>query len=448
MLSKWMRKSSSDEADKKADKATGDAAGVAALFPGITNSDLTTLFNISEQRTLPSGAELLAAGSKQTSLYFVLQGRIELCLPQGGSVCHVCEGEWLIAGQSASPVVARMHNEGKLLLINPQDMNRFSEAFQLVLHQQFATAYQALLVWMAEQQSGLLVQRQGLAELLYAARTRQDEDLSRSELVQQVIRKVPRLPVSTLELLNKMLDEKTTRPEIVELVRHDPALTSMLLKAINSPAYNFHQKVSDLNHAIGLLGFDSVYQIVMLESMRKSMPESPLFQAIYQRSLEVSYIAFTLSQVCAIGKPAEASTLGLLHDLGSIVRELMREQNPKLASLLSLLEPAMLGAELLKSWHLPEQVCSSIQYQDHPEFARPDQVPEVVRANVALIYLAHCVCDRLHKVPQILTPYIHDYLAVLGQSDISLEQLMEDKLLPALKKRRSALPVTLVEVLE
>ncbi|WP_409525363.1 HDOD domain-containing protein [Nitrincola sp. MINF-07-Sa-05] len=347
--------------------------------------DLSTLFTISEQRPLPVGAELFAAGSQQTHFYRVLQGSVELKLPQ--------------------------------------DIGRFSESFQLSLRQQFEASQQALLEWMASQQSGLRLQNQGLADLLYAARTRQDEDLSRSELVQKVIGKVPRLPVSTLELLNKVLDEKTTRPEIVELVRHDPALTSMLLKAINSPAYNFHQKVSDLNHAIGLLGFDSVYQIVMLESMSKSMPESPLFQAIYQRSLEVSYIAFTLAQLCAVGKPAEASALGLLHDLGSIVRELMREQNPKLAALLSLLEPAMLGAELLKSWHLPEHVCSSIQYQDHPEFARPDQVP------------------------QIMIPYLSDYLTVLGQSDLSLEQVMEDKLLPALRKRKAVLPATLIEVL-
>lgn len=447
MLSKWMRKSSPNDSDKQSTKPSSDAANIAALFSGISQADLTTLFTISEQRAIVAGTELFVAGTQPLYHYRVLQGRVELSLPQGGHVYSVEEGGWLTTGSSASLVTARVLADSKLLLIGIQEVGRFSETFQLSLRGQFESAQQAWMKWMAAQQSGLLVQNQGFADLLYAARTRQDENLSRSELVQQVIKKVPRLPVSTLELLNKMLDEKTTRPEIVELVRHDPALTSMLLKAINSPTYNFHQKVSDLNHAIGLLGFDSVYQIVMLESMRKSMPESPLFQAIYQRSLEVSYIAFTLAQVCAIGKPAEASTLGLLHDLGSIVRELMREQNPKLAALLSLLEPAMLGAELLKSWHLPEHVCSSIQYQDHPEFARPDQVPEVVRANVALIYLAHCVCDRLHQVPQIMTPYLSDYLAVLGQSDISLEHLMEDKLLPALKKRRSVLPATLVEVL-
>ena len=68
----------------------------------------------------------------------------------------------------------------------------------------------------------------------------------------------------------------------------------------------------------------------------------------------ISQIAFMLSLVSRHGHPAEVASLGLLHEIGQIVIQLLKDQNPRLAALIEVLDQAQLGSLLLKEWNLPE----------------------------------------------------------------------------------------------
>ncbi|WP_207062927.1 HDOD domain-containing protein [Motiliproteus sp. SC1-56] len=280
---------------------------------------------------------------------------------------------------------------------------------------------------------------------LMQASHRTAPDIGRSKLVQALIEKVPRLPDATTTLIAKLVNRRSSTREIVELVKSDPALTAEVLKTVNSSCYRFENKIADVNHAVVLLGYDGIYQMLVVSGVRHCLPDTQTFHQVYETALGVSSIAFVLSQECRQGQPAELATIGLLHQVGLTVIELLKERYPQMLPLIGCLESADMGAALLRAWGLPETVCSSIELQRYPEYTPPAQIDTQVRMPVAILYLSR-LCYRLLKgeaVVQMPTLFLQEHLALLDLKAESLQALADETLLPRLRKQRKSLPVVL-----
>ena len=84
-----------------------------------------------------------------------------------------------------------------------------------------------------------------------------------------------------------------------------------VLKSINSSYYGLRKKVSDIKNAVLLLGFQELYQLVMSEGLRRTMPDTPDFRALHSEALVISYIAFSLSISSQVGIPVQMATIGM-----------------------------------------------------------------------------------------------------------------------------------------
>lgn len=286
--------------------------------------------------------------------------------------------------------------------------------------------------------------RARLADHFYHQMMDGHQQLSESALIKKVIARVPRLPVSTAPLLARLLDEDSSRAEIAELVHQDPALASLLLKAINSPLYGLKEKISDVDRAIALIGFEGTYQTIMAEGLRRCLPNTDVFRSSYQRALELSHITYALARVTGKGGAAELSTIALLHDLGRVVAALMGHQNPSLAPLVALIETPVLGGELLKSWQLPERVWRTVASQHYPEFASPMQLDPACRERVAQLYVAqlmHGLFVAGEEVSEAV--YLRDYMSLLGLDGMLLTDIWHKRLLPVMRARQNCLPARL-----
>ncbi|MEE4637972.1 MAG: HDOD domain-containing protein [Wenzhouxiangella sp.] len=288
-----------------------------------------------------------------------------------------------------------------------------------------------------------------MLEQMYRLRTERGAGFGQSPLAKKLFAKVPSLPVSSMDLLNKMLDDRTTRQEIVDMVAQDYSLTSTLLKAVNSPAYGLKTKVTNINQAMLLMGHEQVYQIVMSESMRKSLPDTPAFAEIHERSVDVSRIAFVMAKIQSRVKSSEIATIGLLAQIGLVVVELLKNSNPQLGPLFDFVDSAEMGAELLRTWKLPDNLCETLQYQHYPEFSSPENVPEEARAGVALLYLARRMHQALKKAsspdPGI---FVDDYLKAIGLGDATENELFFGRVLPRLDKEIETLPSSLAKLVK
>ncbi len=428
----------------------------SSLFEGIAERDVVSLYNVAKVRQLSAGAKLYRHNDLAESVYVVLKGMIRTEPSDSSSAMEpqfYAEGGWIVGAdfnrQSHRLNSALAVGAASVLVIKKSSMQAMDESLRQYVNAKIQTATLQALTLSSQQRDHLATEIEQLKQELVRVRSRGKSEFVKSEVIQGVINKIPRLPVSSVDLVNKLLYQEVKTLEMVELVRNDPALTTLLLKTINSSFYNFRQNIADVNHAVGLLGFDSVYQIIMAESFRQSLPETPVFQQIYQHSLQISHIAFAVSQASQVGRPAELATLGLVHETGSVVLELLKKQNPKLAGLIELIDSPDVAAELLGSWNLPQRICSTIRYQQHPEYTEPTAIPADILNNTAIIYIAHLCYELLHKRPQQQLPllFLNDYLELLGWQQQSLAQLLNSQVIPALKKRIEVLPKELVELL-
>lgn len=422
-----------------------------SAFDVLRDADLAAFYGAGQVQVLDPGQALFRVGDAPAALYLLAKGEILHEDEAGEPFRRHTAGDWIgdldfNAGEPHSGSATAV-DVASVLRLDRAAYDTLEDGLRLRLVTQLQNGHRAGLIELRTRTARLARQNQALAEALFQARTDTDTGFSRSEVVQEVIRKVPRLPVSTTTLLARLFDERTTSSEVVELVKSDPSLTSNLLKAVNSPLYGLQHKIDNLNHAVTLLGFDAVHQVVLSESMRRTLPETPAFLEIYQRSLEVSHLAFTLAQVTGRGRPAEISTIGLLSEIGSVVLELLKTQNPKLRELLANIDAAGLGAELLRAWNLPERLCRSIEFRRHPEFARPARVPADVLDQVALLHLAQRLFLRLHALSDAEGLFTRDYLAALGQGEIGETELLRERVVPKLLTREKTLPRSLAAAL-
>ena len=74
---------------------------------------------------------------------------------------------------------------------------------------------------------------------------------------------LPTLP-ATLKQISVMLEKpKMTLGELGRFVSNDPALTTKILKMVNSASYGFPGRISSVSHAIMLLGVNVIKGLLL-----------------------------------------------------------------------------------------------------------------------------------------------------------------------------------------
>jgi HD-like signal output (HDOD) protein len=419
---------------------------------GLRETDLAALYGLAKVNVLEAGAVLWGPEDRGGAAHMLVKGEVALLDGTGKTLMQTGAGTWigqLDAAESGTlGCSAVATGPASVLALDRATYDGLDRDLRLRVLTQVQTHQNAVVRALAARIDDLNARNRVLVGALYRSRQVADADLSKTETVRQIIQKVPRLPVSTATLLGKLFDEHSTNAEVVELVKSDPSLTASLLKAINSPLYGLSHKITHINHAVTLLGFDGVHQLVLSESMRKSLPETPKFQMTHQRAVETSQLAFAAAQATGIRHPAEVSTIALLHEIGSVVLELLKTANPHLEMALATVDSAGMGAELLRAWNLPEALCRSIELQHLPEFALPEHLPDEVRKNVALLYLANRFHDRVHGQGDLMPwPFAPEYLGVLGVTGMDESEFFHQKVRPALLGRLKTLPRSLADAL-
>jgi putative nucleotidyltransferase with HDIG domain len=186
--------------------------------------------------------------------------------------------------------------------------------------------------------------------------------------------------------VSKLLDNTSTSAnELGKLVAKDQGLVAKILSVANSPLYGLPRKVSTIDFAIIILGFEHLKDIVMALTVLESLkgPESPRWdrKAYWIHSLMVASASKRIADDIGYQKSGEAFTAGLLHDLGIAViqRNFIKEFN----TILDLVEKESIphleaevnvmgvthqeiGDFLSDKWKLPETLTKSIANHHYP----------------------------------------------------------------------------------
>lgn len=206
---------------------------------------------------------------------------------------------------------------------------------------------------------------------------------------------LPALSPTLQKIVALRSDPDASVDELTPVVRVDPSLSAQVMSLAASPYYAAPGKIASVEDAvIRVLGFDLVINMALATAMGRilEIPQdgprgaTPYWQqAIYNATL-AEKLAMQMPEASR-PKPGLVYLAGLLHNFGYLVLAhlfpphfslLARyiEANPHFN--LEAIEQQVLnvtreqiGAWLLSSWSLPDEVCLAIRHQNNPDYDGP-----------------------------------------------------------------------------
>jgi putative nucleotidyltransferase with HDIG domain len=206
------------------------------------------------------------------------------------------------------------------------------------------------------------------------------------------VKNLPPVSQAALRLVG-LLDQPTvSNDDVVSVLKYDNVLTAKLLRACNSPYFGLEEPVRSVDQAVLILGHQQILHIVLTLAFGGAMM-TPLpgyaveANELWQHSLTTAMAA----EVIANEYPEMnfdsqvAFTAGLLHDIGKLVlgQTLTPDSQHAIRNLVARgqvsrtdaerqvlgTDHAEVGASLLQSWRLPEDIVEAVAHH-HPPSCR------------------------------------------------------------------------------
>ena len=219
--------------------------------------------------------------------------------------------------------------------------------------------------------------------------------------------RLPSLPTIAIEVIDLVQQKDVNIKQIAHTISHDPALSSKILKTVNSSFYGQAHSIATVSHALVILGLNSVKTLALGFSLVPNLKghTSDGFDHInfWKRSLYTAVAAKTFARQLGLPQQEEIFLGGLLQDLGVLaMNQVLADEYRKLIALagpehskLCIVEQeklqidhAEVGGALANSWNLPPILVNPIRYHE-----QPDQAPEELRELVRCISLGNRVAD-------------------------------------------------------
>lgn len=226
--------------------------------------------------------------------------------------------------------------------------------------------------------------------------------------------RLPTFSTGAVETL-RLLREEADMNSVAERLIGDPGLSVRILKTVNSAAFGLRQEVSNLGHAVSLLGRSRVEALVLAAAVGDTLP-APAgidLDEFWETSARRGCLARHIAKSREPAGEMQAFTAGLLQDMAvpvlalskpDVYPELYRQTGAEDGPDLYAAERdefgydhAQVGAMMAESWDLPEGLITAISDHHLAGERAPEPVEAVARlrhggAEGALEPLrAHCM---------------------------------------------------------
>ncbi len=220
------------------------------------------------------------------------------------------------------------------------------------------------------------------------------------------VENLPAFPAIAFEVIKLTRDSSSTSKDIEKVIEKDPNLVSQILKMANSSFYGLSREVNSLNHAINLLGFVQVENIVMISVMLTSVKKLPLHKhfnrdKFLEHSFGCGVTAKIIANMLNMNFSAAEFSGGVMHDIGKVLLDLYAPD-----ALDEILENAykkgisfydsemelyginhsLLGAKLLSIWGLPNELMDITEHHHNPKEANNKLLVSTVHVADLLTY--------------------------------------------------------------
>ncbi len=199
------------------------------------------------------------------------------------------------------------------------------------------------------------------------------------------ITNLPSIPIVVYEVTKIINDPSSSATQLSKVISKDQGLVAKVLSVANSPLYGIPRRVSTIEFAIVILGFNHIKNIVIALSMMDSLKTigDKRFDSkqYWTHSIMVATAAKRIADDLGFSTSGEAFTAGLLHDLGlpvinkyftkefkSIIENVEKDgMSLRGAELRAMgVTHSEIGKILMEKWNLPEQLSDVVLYHHNP----------------------------------------------------------------------------------
>ena len=208
-------------------------------------------------------------------------------------------------------------------------------------------------------------------------------DITKQRARIENITALPTVP-ETLKKISLVIGKpRVTLDDISRFVASDPALTTKILRMVNSAVYGFPGRISSVSHAIMLLGLNVVRGRLLGISVFDIMQK--LMTGLWDHSLGCAMMARAIAEKKGVKDPEEIAIAALLHDIGKVIlimefqplyEEAMREAASRRIPIFEAERGvfqethAVVGMWLAEKWRFPVNLVEGIGYHHRPNVAK------------------------------------------------------------------------------
>jgi HD-like signal output (HDOD) protein len=196
------------------------------------------------------------------------------------------------------------------------------------------------------------------------------------------------LPAVYLRLKELLAQPDFSMADVAMIIGQDPALTTRLLRLVNSPYFGLAAKIDTVFRAVSMLGTRQVHDLALATSVANSFAGMPTgvmdMRTFWRRSIFCGLASRELAKAAGVQDSERLFVAGLLRDIGHLVmyqtvpepcRESMlaaeqREQPLYLVEReLIGIDYARVGGVLMRQWQLPNSLREATEFHIEPRRA-------------------------------------------------------------------------------
>lgn len=259
---------------------------------------------------------------------------------------------------------------------------------------------------------------------------------------------IPPQPQIMVDLQMEQVMPDPDIDRIAQLISQDVGLAGTVLKVVNSPFYGLSNKITSIQQAVGILGMNSVVNIVNGISIKSSMSDEKIkaLTRFWDTAMDVAMTSATLAKNVGYNYPDNAYTLGLFHNCGVPLlmarfdnyMDIMVEsysgshnriidfENTQLNT-----NHAVIGYYTAKSWNLPKVLCEIIaEHHNCKRLFGATTVENDKTTLTSILKMAEHICGTYKILGQQEVDYEWEdigqlVLEYLGFNDYDLESFIE-----------------------
>jgi HD-like signal output (HDOD) protein len=197
------------------------------------------------------------------------------------------------------------------------------------------------------------------------------------------VKDLPTLPQVLDEVTKLVQDPESSTEQIAKAISTDQVLSAKVLKMVNSPVYGFPGRISSIQHALVLLGFNVIRGIIISTSVFDMMAQT--MKGLWEHSLGACTASGIIAAKAGFEDPEEFTVAGLLHDLGKVVAAVqLPELQERVLDVVARDDLSYYAAErkvlgfghdrinawIATHWHLPGNIREAMSHHHKPSRAQ------------------------------------------------------------------------------